>query len=234
LPEKDSKRDIIHGLKNLEEIAEDWLCARRTLSIISVLARKWKNELPEEASAVLARTDVKYGFFSTADLPSPKSNHLAHLPPAMTSPQATQQQASQNSNTGVGQNSLMESFHSYALPASNSAPNIETNLSSRASFQMCLEDGISSSSSSSPSRLSPLSDAYNASTSTLRSDSQQRSNPINAPDESFNSHSAPSRRRTNPSTLFGGVEMLIESQDSWLREQANLPLIFHNWMGTNL
>src|SRR5882762_2838957 len=28
LPEKNAKRDVIHGLRNLEEIAESWLCAR--------------------------------------------------------------------------------------------------------------------------------------------------------------------------------------------------------------
>lgn len=74
LPEKTAKRDIIHGVKHLEEIAEDWLCGRRTLSIISVLARKWNVELPEEASHVLQRTDEKWGTFKTSDVPSPRSH----------------------------------------------------------------------------------------------------------------------------------------------------------------
>lgn len=73
LPEKTARRDIIHGVKHLEEIAEDWLCARRTLSILSVLSRKWNCEVPEEARAVLQRTDEKYGTFSTAEVPSPSS-----------------------------------------------------------------------------------------------------------------------------------------------------------------
>ncbi|KAH7035395.1 fungal-specific transcription factor domain-containing protein, partial [Microdochium trichocladiopsis] len=73
LPEKTAKRDIVHGVKHLEEIAEDWLCGRRTLSIISVLARKWNCELPEEAAQVLQRTDERWGFFSTSDVPSPRS-----------------------------------------------------------------------------------------------------------------------------------------------------------------
>ncbi|KAJ9138915.1 Fungal specific transcription factor [Pleurostoma richardsiae] len=77
LPEKTAKRDIIHGVKHLEEIAEDWLCARRSLSIISVLGRKWNVELPEEASAILQRTDEKYGYFSTADVPSPNRSAMA-------------------------------------------------------------------------------------------------------------------------------------------------------------
>ncbi|KAI1394188.1 fungal-specific transcription factor domain-containing protein [Hypoxylon trugodes] len=79
LPEKTAKRDIIHGVKHLEEIAEDWLCGRRTLSIISVLARKWNVELPEEASHVLQRTDEKWGTFKTSDVPSPRS-HMALSP----------------------------------------------------------------------------------------------------------------------------------------------------------
>ncbi len=54
LPEKNARRDIVHGVKHLEEIAEGWLCARRTLGILSVLARKWNVELPEEAATVRA------------------------------------------------------------------------------------------------------------------------------------------------------------------------------------
>ncbi|KAF4998348.1 hypothetical protein FGRMN_3228 [Fusarium graminum] len=73
LPEKTARRDITHGLKHLEEIAEDWLCARRTLSILSVLARKWNCELPEDAAFVLHRADEKYGTYSTSDVPSPHS-----------------------------------------------------------------------------------------------------------------------------------------------------------------
>ncbi|KAL2267621.1 hypothetical protein VTJ83DRAFT_4898 [Remersonia thermophila] len=72
LPEKTARRDIIHGVKHLEEIAEDWLCARRALSTLSVLSRKWNIELPEEAALVLQRTDEKYGTVNIADVPSPQ------------------------------------------------------------------------------------------------------------------------------------------------------------------
>ncbi|KAJ4006653.1 Nitrogen assimilation transcription factor nit-4 [Fusarium irregulare] len=73
LPEKTARRDITHGVKHLEEIAEDWLCARRTLSILSVLSRKWNCELPEDAAFVLHRADEKYGTYSTSEVPSPHS-----------------------------------------------------------------------------------------------------------------------------------------------------------------
>lgn len=232
IPEKDAKRDIIHGVKNLEEIAEDWLCARRTLSIISVLARKWKIELPEEARAVLARTDAKYGFFSTADVPSPKSDHIVQSPAAFASPQATQQQAPKILDTLQSQNSLMESLSSYA---SSSAPSIGAKVSSNASAQIRPHPqlGTSSSSSSQPTRSTTVSDAYNASTSTSRSQSQQPSILTTTPDEPSASHSTSFTRKMSHNTLFGGVEMLAESQDSWLRDQANLLVGFDNWMGTN-
>lgn len=73
LPEKTARRDITHGVKHLEEIAEDWPCARRTLGILSVLSRKWNCEVPDEARTVLQRTDEKYGTFSTTEVPSPSS-----------------------------------------------------------------------------------------------------------------------------------------------------------------
>ncbi|EHK20324.1 uncharacterized protein TRIVIDRAFT_154783, partial [Trichoderma virens Gv29-8] len=75
LPEKTAKRDLTHGLKHLEEIAEDWLCARRTLSILSVLARKWKCEMPEDAEIILRRTDERFEYYSTSEVPSPGSSN---------------------------------------------------------------------------------------------------------------------------------------------------------------
>ena len=93
LPEKTAKRDIIHGIKHLEEMAEDWLSGRRTLSILSVLARKWNVELPEEAAMVLQRTDEKYGYFNTADVPSPNRSITSMSPPTYpTSPPTTTKQ----------------------------------------------------------------------------------------------------------------------------------------------
>lgn len=93
LPEKTAKRDVIHGVRHLEEIAEDWLSGRRTLCIISVLARKWKVEMPEEALVVLQRTDEKFGSFSTSDVPSPNKTSLAMSPPPVpTSPKTIQEQ----------------------------------------------------------------------------------------------------------------------------------------------
>ncbi|KAH7115997.1 fungal-specific transcription factor domain-containing protein [Dendryphion nanum] len=85
LPEKNAKRDIIHGVKHLEEIAEGWLCARRTLSILSVLAKKWDVELPEEAATVLARTDAKFGHYDPTS-PRVSMREPSQLPPDQEPP----------------------------------------------------------------------------------------------------------------------------------------------------
>ena len=61
LPDKNASRDFVHGLKHLEEIAESWLCARRTLGMLHTVAKRWSIDLPYEAETLLARTDNKYG-----------------------------------------------------------------------------------------------------------------------------------------------------------------------------
>lgn len=128
LPEKTAKRDIIHGIKALEEIAEDWLCARRTLSIISVLARKWNVEMPEEAAHVLQRTDERWGTFNTSDVPSPRS-HLAisPSPPPMAahSPSVSHAQYGPAATT----NQLANVPNAVRLPTASVSPEILNELS---------------------------------------------------------------------------------------------------------
>jgi len=82
LPDKNAKRDLTHGVKHLEEIAESWLCARRTLAILSVLSRQWKVELPDEAAAVLARTDIKFAAWSRDIQSRYPSKQSSMSPPA--------------------------------------------------------------------------------------------------------------------------------------------------------
>ncbi|KAF2227106.1 fungal-specific transcription factor domain-containing protein [Elsinoe ampelina] len=64
LPDKDARRDIVHGIRHLEEIAECWPCAQRTLAILDTLSKQWKIDLPEEASTVLIRCNTKFGPYS--------------------------------------------------------------------------------------------------------------------------------------------------------------------------
>lgn len=239
LPEKTAKRDIVHGVKHLEEIAEDWLCSRRTLSILSVLARKWKIDLPEEAAAVLTRTDVKFGYFSTADVPSPKQELVVATPPSAPSPpaprlQPIQQQTASSLRT---QNQLKQSLYSY-LPDSgvssmngiqqtpqglqNSIPtsNTEGLGNNVGSMTIPFDTGIAS---------VPYPQHYsNPSTSNVLTPDNNM--PRSNSGVTSTTDSSDMNRQVSPSTLFGGVEALVESQDWWLRDQASLVLGFDNWM----
>lgn len=94
LPEKNAQRDIVHGLRNLEEMAECWLCARRTLRILEISANKWQVHLPIEASAVFERTHTKWGSWGLWDqATSPTSisdespaTSYSNLSPSVNSP----------------------------------------------------------------------------------------------------------------------------------------------------
>jgi hypothetical protein len=241
LPEKTAKRDIIHGVKHLEEIAEDWLCARRTLSILSVLARKWRIELPEEASLVFARTDAKFGTFSTADVPSPKTDLVvATPPPAVTSPPRA---LTQNQQHAQRQNQLKQSLYSY-LPGPQPTPmNGQISIAPRQSSQFQIQhpinpvqnlnrdpsSGVGSVALPNESLLSSLPHTrYNTSGVTSRSNFTP-TNDMSRSDSVVMSEPT-STRQVSPSTIFGGVDALVESQDWWLRDQASLAMGFDNWM----
>lgn len=60
LPEKNAERDIVHGLKHLEEISESWLCARKTLAILQASSRRWNIQLPKDAEKVFQRMETKF------------------------------------------------------------------------------------------------------------------------------------------------------------------------------
>ena len=60
LPDKDARRDISHGVRHLEEVAECWLCAARTLATLGIQARRWKIELPTDTVSILQKWESKY------------------------------------------------------------------------------------------------------------------------------------------------------------------------------
>ena len=248
LPEKTAKRDIIHGVKHLEEIAEDWLCARRTLSILSVLARKWKVELPDEASVVFARTDARYGTFSTADVPSPKAELVVVTPPSApnSSPAPAPQPVQQNAQR---QNQLKQSLYSY-LPGSQSiVQKGQMNIAPRKTPQSQIQQPVSPIQNLKQDPSSGIGSMnipkerlvssvpytrYNASAPASRSDFTPAKELPRSDSLVISEATSASTRQVSPTTLFGGVDALVESQDWWLRDQANLAMGFDNWMGGDL
>ncbi|PQE13692.1 fungal specific transcription factor protein [Rutstroemia sp. NJR-2017a BVV2] len=251
LPEKTAKRDIIHGVKHLEEIAEDWLCARRTLSILSVLARKWNVELPIEASTAFSRTDAKFGYFSTADVPSPKSDMIAATPPSSaTSPIHVHTPVMKMTNT---QSHLQQSLYNYPTDSKLSIvakPNMINDLHLQSPPTSHHQDSYKSTSASVPLQMPPMT-TYSSPTQPLFTKQSQSQPPPFAPDLSHSRPESQSQsqsqilyeptstsasqphtltRQVSPSTLFGGVDALVQSQDWWLRDQASLAIGFENWM----
>ncbi|KAJ8060362.1 hypothetical protein OCU04_010692 [Sclerotinia nivalis] len=235
LPEKTAKRDIIHGVKHLEEIADDWLCARRTLSILSVLARKWNIDLPAEASAIFSRTDSRFGHFSTADVPSPKAEVIVHTPSSASSPPHLQTSPHPQS-LARSQSHLQKSLYSYPtdskVPLTNSLMNDTstesslTGLHNIVSVQRDHPDPISYS-----THVSPVS-AYHPSHTIYTHPAQSFSPSIaNSASRGNNSPLTSGNRHVSPSTMFGGVEQLVQSQDWWLQDQVSLAVGFENWMG---
>lgn len=219
LPEKNAKRDIIHGVKHLEEIAEGWLCARRTLGILSVLANRWKVELPEEAATVLSRTDAKYGPWN--EINTPRANRRA---------------------------SIQTSNH-HPSPADQASPSLQpysmnmTNMATPQFFNRVTANTNSSVSNNPSARPSsthsiPPSDA-NALTY-MRNQHQ-----ISTPQNSSSALDAPTPASTqgrrsvdggqttagnSPSQLFGGVDQLLREGQDWIyRDQTQLATDFENW-----
>ncbi|OQE32934.1 hypothetical protein PENFLA_c001G09757 [Penicillium flavigenum] len=87
LPDKNAQRDVIHGLKNLEEMAEGWLCARRTLRILDISANKWQVELPPEAVSIFERTHNKWGSWGSWDqTTSPSTSDDYPMAPVLQPP----------------------------------------------------------------------------------------------------------------------------------------------------
>ena len=246
LPEKTAKRDIIHGAKHLEEIAEDWLCARRTLSILSVLARKWKIELPEEASAIFARTDAKYGTFSTADVPSPKADLVVTTPPSATSPPRPASKQTQQSPQPQLKNSSNQSLYSYLADPPSAAQNRQMNMTPMQTHQSQIRQAVSpvqnlkqdpsagmgSMNMPNESLISTVPyTQYNTSAPASRSGFTP-ANDLPRPNSLAISEST-STRQVSPTAMFGGVDALVE-KDWFLKDQASLAIGFDNWMGGDL
>ena len=192
LPEKNARRDIIHGVRQLEEIAESWLCARRTLSILSVQVRKWKAELPEEAVEVLTRTDTKFGNLKATDGQSPTSDTTSPQTKIHTSPPPMQkQEAGFSSAYGLSNGSTVSNLNQQrGVPPSTGR-----------STQPAAE-------------YSPPSQQQSFVHPQLPKAQWTQTRPVN--ETNPQSHSSPS------SLFGGVDSLLEESRDWWLKDQSTL------------
>lgn len=209
MPEKNAKRDIIHGVKHLEEIAEGWLCARRTLSMLSMLTRRWKIEVPEEAAIVLARTDAKFGPLRPyTGQASPGAETTSPAPNRQTSP----------ANLPALKRDPALNTAAYGLPDVAA-------MSSPASVPDLLPpDGPMPLPSRAAAGFPPVPRQQRY---VMPPEQQELWNQDRAARVGAMAEAQPA-----PAVLFGGVDALVEeSQDWWVRDQSVLAMGFNNWTG---
>ena len=203
LPDKNARRDIVHGVKHLEEIADNWLCARRTLSILNLLVRRWKVELPEEAAAVLERTGAR--FSNPYDYYSPKT-----------------ETSSPGSFSKATLANIPRADLTYQLSNNSYVPTTASTVSNLAADEP-LTRGIS------PMPLPPpITTDFNPVATNSRYTMPPSQRELWDRDRSSRRTTQPVQ--TSPSVLFGGVDSLMEeSQDWWLKDQSALAMGFGNW-----
>lgn len=204
LPEKNACRDIIHGLKHLEEIADSWLCTRRTLAILDTVARRWKITLPEEATRILLRTKAKFGIHLHKQ-ESPRSIDAVFMAPESSPLPDKMNQKPSPSFSVPADGLLLGTIPRISPMAMSKLPN----------------GGVMPFPGQSTVEVEskPLQQHY------ALSPAQPELWRTNVAQDSV----APTE--SSPSMVFGGVESLVEeNRDWWLEDQANF---FDNWYGSD-
>jgi len=231
LPDKNAKRDIVHGIKQLEGMGDCWTAARRTLRILNLCAERWKIELPDEARAAMARTKVRWGHNEPGTGPvSPDT--LASMTQQITSRSVPDMMAQ---NMQQQQHMMSQQLSSQAMRLHQeqlglSGPSAlspsDTMETRRSSGNFSLPPHSAADLTRNSGRIRPSTsltkeqqDAWKALQARMGIASAQQAASI--PTAGSNA---------SAQALFGGVESLIgESQDWWYNDQRQLALGFDNW-----
>lgn len=246
LPDKNARRDIIHGVKQLEEIGDCWTCARRTLRILAQCAEKWKIVLPEEVQASLTRNNQRWATSDPVSVPTSPDAFTAALHEMQSRP---------FSNTIPRNTTEQTQPHQIRRYPETSYP--FTTQSSYASIPSGAIHPIPSTSNGQQPPTTAISSNldYNMLPNTNRPKISVQL--TQAQQDAWNSlqsrmgHSVAGGVKTTtdaPATaakLFGGIDSLIEqSQDWWYHDQSQIAMGFDNWntpstsdwsnMGTNM
>lgn len=254
LPDKNAQRDIIHGLKHLEEIAESWLCARRTLRILDQSASKWNIELPHQAFLVLERTHAKYGSWGSWDqIQSPtSSDEYAILAVPPVSPEAPIDLTTPGPISGSNQyvdSQTSTNMDTTETPNPNAAPPPlpypSTFPTTRSSPPACICDRGAqiNACSNTPGRQVPCLLYTNE---PHQPQQQQQQQPQQQQSQQGVMANMAQQRYTDPNNInttgpgpsavqmpssYGGMRNLVrESEDWWLKDQSALALGMNNWV----
>ncbi|KAK5449927.1 hypothetical protein LTS15_008500 [Exophiala xenobiotica] len=216
LPDKHARRDIIHGIKHLEEMGECWTAARRTLRVLRLCADRWNIEMPEEVEMVFTRVKMKWGLAEGSSPISPQTmGHLAKQIVSQPVPDLMARNVQQ-------QAMIPQMFSGISAPmAPSPAETIDTR---RSSGNLSLP----------PQNAADLvRDSHRVRASTYLTKAQQ---------DAWNAHQArlassvaavggtsqPSAQKA--AKFFGGVDSLIEDTQDWIfKDQNQLAMGFGNW-----
>jgi hypothetical protein len=235
LPDKNAIRDIVHGVKHLEEIGECWTCARRTLRMLSMSASKWKIELPDEAAATFTRAAARWGITDFSASPIGGSSEMS--PPSQSNPQNPGavpshdlQDRPPNFQQTANTQSSMSQVHNGLLSGMAPSPSSTMSETRRSLGEMSLPPQSASDMNRDANKVRPS--TYLNRLTQVQQDAWNRHQAARA---GSNQHSTGSSTNTasnaNAAILFGGVESLVEeSQDWWLKDQSALALGFDNWI----
>lgn len=223
LPDKGAKRDIVHGLKNLEEIGEGWLCARRTIQILDLSAQKWGIDLPDEASAVLERCRVKFGTWG--------SSRPTQSPPA-----------AEESPSATGHAHASPSTHC-STPESSAYPDIPRGVTGTDLGNMMAQCASSPSSAMPPPPPPPTGTQGGVQNPRFSLQSacpnSQFGPKVEGDLDLPRSYAATSTQNQSTTPMIpqlpalSGVEhLLLGSQDWWMKDQSALALGLDNWDGS--
>ena len=213
LPDKNAARDLVHGLKHLEEIGESWLCARRTLGILRTVAGRWKIELPEEANKTLQRAQEKFNISNSPDREvTPKADHQM-LPPTPMQPlpppiAKTKSEPNVNHHLDPANGVSSNGFFSIAAPLASPMPVPD----------MPRLDGIFA---MPPQPANDFNNKSRQQTYVMPQTQQEGWNQSQA-------SQAPPIQQPSPTMLFGGADSLMQDQEWWLRDSNQM---FANWNG---
>lgn len=244
LPEKNAQRDIIHGVRNLEEMAEGWLCARRTLRILDISASKWQVQVPAEAMITFERTHAKYGSWGSWDqvtspsasadsptevgnLQSPVPNPRRFSPPREPMP-PVQRTDPVPSNPIPMMGVSMGPQYPPSHPMAPSIPSMRA--ASRSGPGIHSQPGFAPE----PTYLRPMSSAQYPMPA-LASTGPSAPSPsdgawFDPPRPLMTGQAGSSGSKASPASGFDVTEYLVEeSQDWWTRNAATMDLGMENW-----
>jgi hypothetical protein len=251
LPERNAKRDLIHGLRNLEEISEGWLCARRTLRILDMSASKWRVKLPNEAMAVFERAHTKWGSWGSWDHGSSPSSTMEDSPVMQKSILASiscSASGDRAASAQIPQQQQQQHHHQHLVNQQN------TNLALYPvpAFQPALFANVPPTYNAGSDRqafgnftphpqMSPPDPRYLAGGPRMvfqqgntvqqpQSDKRNLNQEVSC-DNSNSSNSPAAVSGTPPMPVFNGIadNLIEESQDWWLQDQSALALGLENW-----